>query len=370
MTKTRFGTAAYVQRITCAAAVAVGAVALSSSTSAATLRFDNTGGDGLWETANNWLDGTDATRHVPVAADIADISNSYTASISSAQTVTEVQVGHPNSTAGTLPGTATLNILPGTNLQSTSTNGVRIGRAVQAGQLPGSSLGFVNQTGGTFTITAGTNGLRLSQADSGTVADSLYRISGGSVLGGSTLGSMTAPLQIGNLANAYNSAEFHMNGSGVTAARFEDVRMQASTAATGTRNTILHFTLDAGGVTTLVAEDEMRFAGTGNNQLVIDMSGLAPETDITLISADRLTTASSAPAETFTGMPHGTPIVRQFGGYEYTWNLLYQDASDNGVLDASVVLDFVSKTEIVPEPGGLALLGLSGLTLLRRRSRS
>ena len=74
-------------------------------------------------------------------------------------------------------------------------------------------------------------------------------------------------------------------------------------------------------------------------------------------------------AETFTGMPNGTPIVREFGGFNYTWNLLYQDASDNGVLDAFVMLDFVSKTEI-PEPGSVALVGLVGSMLAMRRRRT
>jgi hypothetical protein len=328
---------------------------------AATMRFDNGGGTGLWETPANW-DEAATPDTLPGAADTADISNNFTASVSSAQTVTEAIVGWPNGATSTTAGTATLNVLPGANVISTSTS--RIGRAVKAGQLAGSSKGIVIQTGGTYQINSGTNGLRLSQGDSGTVADSLYRISGGSVRGGPTNGSMTAPLQIGAIANSYNSSEFHMMGSGITEARFEDVRIQGNVGG----STVLHFSLDAGGVTPLIAEDEMRFVGTNTNTLLVDLIGEAPLTDITLITADRLNAASSAPSETFTGLPDGAPISANFGLYTYNWLVRYQDASDNGVLDAFVKLQFVSRTEI-PEPMSLVIVVIGGLamTVLRRR---
>ena len=340
-----------------------GCLLMASFASAATMRFDNGGGDGLWETAANW-DETASPDTVPGASDIADISNSFTATVSTAQTVQEVIVGWPNGAATTNPGTATLNVAAGANVQITSSNGSRIGRLVRSGQLVGSSKGIVNQTGGTYQINSGTNGLRLSQGDSGIVADSTYSISGGSVRGGPPNGSMTAPLQIGNLTNSYNLAKFHIIGSGVTEARFEDVRIQGNAGGT----TAIHFSLDAGGVTPLIAEDEMRFVGTNTNSLIIDLIGLAPLTDILLISADRLNTASSAPSETFTGLPEGAPISASFGPYTYNWNMRYGDGSDNGVLDAFVRLEFVSRVE-VPEPSTLILVAFVGVaaTALRRR---
>jgi hypothetical protein len=333
--------------------------------SAATMRFDNGGGDNLWETPANW-DETTSPDTIPGTADVADISNSFTANVSSAQTVQEVIVGWPNGATSTNPGTATLNVLSGANIQVMSSNGSRIGRQLKTGNAIGSSKGIVIQTGGTFTVTSGTNGLRLSQGDSGNVADSLYRISGGSVRGGNTNGTMTAPLQIGNISNLYSSAEFHMVGSGVTEARFEDVRIQGNVGG----STVLHFSLDAGGVTPLIAEDEMRFVGTNTNTLLVDLIGLAPQSDITLITADRLNTASSAPSETFTGLPDGTPISASFGGFTYNWLVKYQDGSDNGVLDAFVKLQFVSRVEI-PEPASFALMGLAcmALAMFRRRGQ-
>jgi hypothetical protein len=333
---------------------------------AATMRFDNGGGTGLWETPANWDEVTNPNT-LPGAADTADIGNSFTVNVSTAQSINELIVAHPNSTPTYTPGTATLNIAANSNIQIASTNGVRIGRVVQASQMVGSSAGIVNQTGGLLQINNGTNGLRLSQGDAGnTVADSVYNISGGSVRGGPTNDSMTAPLQVGVNTNNYNLAEFHMIGSGVTEARFEDVRIFASTTGVGAGTTRLHFSLDAGGVTSLIAEDEMRFNGTGNNQLLVDLVGPAPLADVTLISADRLTTANGALSETFTGLPDGSPISASFGPYTYNWNLRYMDGSDNGVRDAFVKLEFVSRTA-VPEPASIVLFVVSGLVLLGAR---
>jgi hypothetical protein len=360
---TRYSTTLIQARATSLATLLSVGLIVASSTTAATIQFDNGSTDGLWETAANWNpDG------VPTSADNADIGASFTTNLSSAQTIVELLVAWPNSTPTKPAGTSTLNILPGTNLQTTGTNGDRIGRGVVSGQLVGSSKGVINQTGGLLQITAGTNGLRLSQGDSGIVADSVYNISGGSVRGGPTNGTMTAPLQIGNTANTYNLAEFHVIGSGVTEARFEDVRMFG--AATGSTN--LHFSLDAGGVTPLIAEDEMRFtgiSGVSHNSLIVDLIGAAPLTDITLITADRLNQAT-AEGEIFTGLPDGSPISATFGPYTYNWLLKYQDGSDNGILDASVKLQFVSRTE-VPEATSLMLMSLGSvaLAMLRRRGR-
>lgn len=350
------------RRATAFAAVAAVA-ALGSSLSAATYRFDNNGGDGLWETSNNWLESVGSTHGtLPGPSDVAEISSSFTASISSSQSISELFVQAPNNSPSNTPGIATLNILAGTTLLDGSTNGARIGRALQSGQLPGSSTGVVNQSGGTFTITSGTNGLRLSQADSGNVANSLYAISGGSVRGGSTNGSMTAPLQVGNIANNFTRAEFRMVGSGVTEARFEDVRLAGGAAGPS----VLKFVLDAAGVTPLTAEDELRFIGTNSNLLEIELSDYAPLADITLITADRLTTASSAPAETFTGLADGAAISAVYGTTQYNWTVDYQDGSDNGVLDAYVKLVFVN-TQPVPEPASLSMLAIGAAAMLRRR---
>ncbi len=339
------------------------AIALAAATPAlgAQIRFNNGNGTGTWEDPLNWVGGA-----IPTAVDIGDVGSTFTSSISSVQTVQEVQVGWPNSSGTYLPGVSTLNVLPGTNLQATVSNGIRIGRAVQAGQLVGSSQGVVNQTGGTVQVNTGTNGLRLSQADGGIVADSLYSISGGSARGGPTNGSMTAPLNIGATGNSFNRAEFRVIGSGPTEIRFEDIRLTPGTTGTGLSETVLRFDLDNGGITTMIGEDELRITGAANALLEVNMIGLPPQSDLLLISCDRITGTPTPNLQPFSNAPEGTQIVRNFGDWTYTWNVRYQDGSDDGILDAFVKLEFVSA---VPEPASLSLLGLGALMLVRRRTR-
>jgi hypothetical protein len=360
------------------AACAIGAIAASTSAFAADVYWVGPASGGIWDSDANWRgvgpDNTfntgDDTFLQPTTADNAAIFSGQSVDLSSVETITELQMSRGN--VGARPqtaGIAQLNVLPGANLQTSGGGGFRIGRVVQAGAAVGDNSARVIQTGGLMQVGTGTNGVRLSQSDAGTLADSLYEISGGSVRGGPTNGSMTGPLQIGIVTSTFGKAEFHVVGTGPTEMRFEDVRMQAN--STGAGDAVLHFSLDASGVTPLIAEDEMRFSGNagivGNNKLVVDLIGAAPTTDITLVTADRLGT-SNAPAETFTGMPDLTPISAQFGGFQWNWLLDYTDGSDDGVLDASIVLRFQSKTE-VPEPTSLALVGAGGLALLARRRR-
>jgi hypothetical protein len=370
------------------AACTLAVIAASSSAFAADVVFNGPIG-GTWDLDANWrnpgLDGSFSTSAddvalQPAAADNPVILNGSTVNVSTTESFTELQMSRGNvGGIAQSAGTAQLNVLPGADVQATGGGGFRIGRTTQAGSAVGDNLARVIQTGGLMQVNSGTNGLRLSQSDAGTTtpnANSYYEISGGSARGGPTNGTMTAPLQLGIVSGTFGTAELRVVGTGPTEIRFEDVRMQANSAGNG--NAILHFSLDAGGVTPLIAEDEMRFSGTagpvvGNNLLVVDLIGAAPTTDITLITADRLGT-SNAPAETFTGLPDLAPISAQFGGFQWNWLVDYTDGSDDfqtigaAGLDASVILRFQSKVE-VPEPGSLALLGLGGLALGRRRSR-
>jgi hypothetical protein len=366
------------------AACAAAAIAASTSAFAADVFYVGPASGGTWDSDANWRGvGVDATFNTgddtfvqPTTADNAVIFDGQSVDLSSTETITELQMSRGN--VGSRPqtaGIAQLNVLPGANLQTSGGGGFRIGRVVQAGAAVGDNVARVIQSGGLMQVGTGTNGVRLSQSDAGTLADSLYEISGGSVRGGPTNGSMTGPLQIGIVSSTFGTAEFHIVGTGPTEMRFEDVRMQAN--STGAGDAILHFSIGASGVTPLIAEDEMRFSGVGgvvgDNLLVVDLIGAAPESDITLITADRLG-VSNAPAETFTGLPDLSPISAVFGGFQWNWLVDYTDGSDDfqtigaAGLDASVVLRFQSKVA-VPEPGSLALLGLGGLAMMRRRTR-
>lgn len=360
------------------AAMVASAFAGMMASSALAVDTNFSGGTGIWNLDANWSQaGADTTYgtpddvHIqPGAADAAIITSGQTVTLDSAETVLEAQIGYPGNAFDTSGGTARLNVVAGGSLTTSgNSSGLRIGRSLDAGATLGSSRGQVVQTGGSVIIGTGANGLRLSEADGGAVADSLYRVSGGSVRGGSGAdGTMVSDLRVGAPANTYGSAEFHVSGSAATSIRFLDVRAAASSTA---GSSTFHFSLDAGGVTPIVAEDEFQFRGVtnqGDNRLVIDMIGLAPQADVTLVSADRLTTngLSAGSLEQFPGLAQNAPISVTFGGFTYNYLLVYTDGSDDGVLDASIVLDFQNRVA-VPEPTTLAAVGLGGLLLRRRR---
>ena len=348
--------------------------------------------NGTWDLDANWRQaGTDLTFGTgddvfiqPGTADAAIVLDGSTVDLNSTESVLEVQVSHAANSAdpSATHGTARLNVGAGAALTTSgNSSGIRVGRLLDAGQTVGTSRGEIVQTGGSVNIAQGSNGLRLSEADgpfAGTaVADSYYEISGGSLTARSVVNTIVADLRIGRRENVWGTAEFHVNGSGATEIRFLDIQMAGNVASltggTGSGTSIMHFSIDAGGVETVVAEDEFQFRGgnetLGQNLLQLDLIGEAPEGDLLLIQADRLNTngiTGNAALERFTGMPDGSVIIRQFGDFEYQWTLEYGDGSDDGTLDAFVMLDFVSKT-LVPEPTSLALLGLGSMALLRRR---
>ena len=370
-----------------AAAALIGA----QEASAAQINFDNGGLSGLWEDPVNWrgagpdtLWGTpDDTDGLPTIVDSPVIHDGFTASLTSAAAIADLNVSWPaGGGAPASPGVATLNIGPGADLTTnTNTSGIRVGRQATS---VGTSLGVVNQTGGNGAITLGSNGLRLSQADSGNVSDSLYVISGGSLRGGPVgAAPMIANLNIGAAANNFNRAEFRVVGTGPSEIRLFRVSLRVASPGldTGTRQAVIHYVIGDNGVTPIIVEDQFDIqaeavngAPVANALLEITLAGAPPEQNIVLVQADRLTPTSGTLGYVhFKDLPDGTPIVRTFGDWEYTWNLNYIDGSDDGTLDAFIQLDFVSRTQ-VPEPTAaaaalLTLVTACGLAPRRRSTR-
>ena len=71
---------------------------------------------------------------------------------------------------------------------------------------------------------------------------------------------MVSDLRLGLISNTWDEAEFHVVGSGATSIRFLDITMGGNTSGNG--DTIMHFSIDTGGVTPVVAEDELQWRGT------------------------------------------------------------------------------------------------------------
>ncbi|MGB7158296.1 MAG: PEP-CTERM sorting domain-containing protein [Tepidisphaeraceae bacterium] len=360
-----------------------GVVALAASPAwAATIRYDNGGSDNTWETSSNWVGDV-----LPGTLDLAEVSvstltggSSLAVSISSVQNVNEVVIGHPLSSVNNVAGTTTLNVLPGAVLTVPGggivNSGMRIGRALNVGDALGSSVARVIQTGGTAQISLGSNGFRMSAADAGNVADSYYRVSDGIVRGDNdATGPALADLRVGATGSNFLAAEFHVLGSGPDEIRFLDVQVAdsiAQVAASGgaSGRSIFHWSLDNGGTTAILADDEFQFRSTSATtvgRLQVDINGAAepPQSDITLVTADRLGNNGGA-LEAFSNFADGATLVATGTAWAYTYTVDYTDAGDNGILDASIVLHYVSR-EVIPEPGSLALLGLGGLAILRRR---
>lgn len=319
--------------------------------SAATFRFDNGAGTGAWGDAQNWNNangpdgvagnGDDNSDGVPGSTDVAEIYNTSTVNVSDARSVQEIQLGNG-------AGTATLNVTGGSLALGGGNN--RIGREFGAGGL-GSAAGHLIQTGGAVTSTTNVN-MSYDKLNS---ADSLWRVSGGSV------DLSAVQLRVGRNTQQFNRAEFEVVGSAATAITIEDMLVRRGTN-TGSE-AVISFVIDAGGVTTIVVEDELNF---GNATLELSLSAAPPTSDIVLFDANRLTSLNSNPLgyEPFLGLDHGGDVSVVFGGNEYTWTINYRDVTG----DSAIWLNNL-RVEAVPEPTSLALLSAAGMFLARRGRR-
>lgn len=295
---------------------------------------------GVWNDPNNWDDGV-----VPPGGDTnVNIYGDITVNLSSPGMTTGTN--HLRIGDGGGPTTSTLNILPGGSLLIDGSEDLILGREDlnQEG-----TLGVVNQTGGAFTA----NDYIKMSGDKEFAAGSLYQISGGTV-------QVVDQLQMGRDDSYSTRIEFKVIGSGATSIEINDVKIERNLSAQAT----FSFVIDELGVTPITVLDELQLGnnespddpGVGDTFLNVILGTTSqPPTTMTLFSAGRITMESQ-----FTGLPDGSLIPVSFSGTNRVYQLNYVDLGDT----EDVIL-----TEI-PEPTSLALLGLGGLALLRRRKRA
>lgn len=250
----------------------------------------------------------------------------------SAGTVTSRIRGSENNAGGYGPGIYNLS---GTGVLTADT---RISIGHQA-------YGEFNVSGGTLT-----SGGATTQVGDQAGGDGLLNISGGDV-------NLISGLQLGNSATGGQgtlrvqgaAADITMTGSGISASS----------------NSVLNFVIDAGGISPIVLDVGGNNATYIDGELDIDLaSGFIPTEgqsfDLILNAATRNGTLTAFPGRTFTN------------GYDITAMTLA--AEDVGVWTYEVVADGVGDYNVlratyVPEPAGVALLGLAVPALLRRRRR-
>lgn len=302
------------------------------------------GGSGNeYSTPANWDDGLAPT-------------GGSTQNIDTAVTVERVV----DSTAGRtfVSGGATLNVTGGTHNDSQTGNSTRnfIGQG---------SAGTVNQSGGSYSIghslviggAAGGNGVyNLTAGDL-----IIFRGANAANLGGSY------SLELGD--NGEGSGLFEISGGsfetrinvgiGETGV-FSIVGSGASSIGIGSNGSLdgawtqfaggtLRVSMDGGGVTKVFVDDIDGGGVSIDFQAgsLVDIVGTAAAGTYVLLEAE----ATTFDASTIAGLSLS-------GATDSGWSLGFDNVGGNGQVTA---------TYVVPEPGSLALIGLGGLAILRRR---
>jgi hypothetical protein len=290
--------------------VVVGTITKSWSQTAATYRFDNQAGNGLWTNATNWSSDT-LPGSVSETTATASINNGYVVTLdAAAPNINALRLGNSNNNS------ATLNITGGS---LTVTNVTSIASTTN-------STGSINLSGGTFnagpSLTLGTS--------VGTLGSGSLNVSGGALAFGSAILGYSG-------STAINT--FSVTGSAASSISGESMNLRNPSR--------LVFTLDGSGITTINLTSAISISDP-SAALIVDVTGYSG-----LATTFTLLDASSFNAGTvFTN-------ISVLGG---NFSDLKQDATLG-----TITID------VVPEPSTYALLVLTaaglGLHVLRRRGR-
>lgn len=307
-----------------------------------------TGASGNWSTPENWstmmvpaggLGGEDAAINRDI--DVTVTVNSVVPAFDQFQTV--------NTTTAT-PNTITLMIEDGADLQMNAYS--RLGRN-------GNTNGDTSQvimTGGSFRQVSEDFHFGWDPPSPSTI---YFEVSGGMFdvfdefrIGQSDLGNVN-PNDENDMITAPDKIEFHVKGSGATIAVGE-IHFESNPDAVDPWNPVIHFSLDAGGVSPIVVDGQGdsalgRITFEDSTMLQLDILDAAAPNSATLMtsltpSAGTLLNDSGVPINAGDQVSAGV-----FAGFEYLYNV-YFDSNLDGSGTPGLYLANLTKVESM---GGL-----------------
>jgi hypothetical protein len=321
----------------------VAGVLAISSTATTTLavdkHFKNTTGNGLWTAPTNWEFDS-----LPVAGDTVEMflkdSNNNGLPLPIVEDIPTITLNSGDQTFDRFKlGVGSDSDLG--NIQLLMTGGslnFSLDSILGNGGIDPNTVNtqvLFNQIGGAVNVTGGTGvDIKLGGENKAYVPASTYSISGGSL---NSTGTISFARQN---APPGGPLKFEIVGTGPTSIEIEEIKTETNTSA---RQQILGFVLDAGGVTPLVARDEIQML---NLSLELSLSAVPPSSEIVLIQADRL-----SDDEQFNGLANGSTVSAPFGNNLYTWNINYFDNGLTGFPENAVVLNNLSITPLEGLPG-------------------
>lgn len=307
--------------------------------------FDNDSSDGAWETATNW-DNDVLPAGVSAEMFLEDQNNALP-NVNGIPTVT-LSSGSQSPSSVVLGGGSDTDfgdiqfLLTGGALNLSSDS--RVGRGGTDPTI-NNSTAYFTQTDGDVVVTGGSGvDIKLGAGGQPFSPGAIYSISGGSL-------NSSGTINLGSNSTLAGDIIFEIDGSGASSIVIEDFKTESAVSGP----VFFGVVLDAGGMTTLVANDDFQMENVG---LQLSLSDVPPSGPIVLVQADRLSNDNQ-----FIGLPDGSIVSASFGGTDYEWFINYFDSSDDGTILDAIVLN------PVPEPSTFLFgcLALVSIALRRRR---